>query len=472
MGKEETQVMKRMTRMLILIAVLAAVAIGYSLISRLSSGQDNAGASNKEISVASHDSNAVERLEWEYKGERIRLVKENNRWKYAEDGAFPLDLSKVQTMLSAISDIKASRSIDQAGSLSEYGLEEPQCIITVTSGGTEYTYFIGSKNEVTGEYYLYTGQGDKVYMVNSGLYTAYSKTLLDMVVRQSIPDLTTAKEISIETPEGLKKIVYKDKHEGITYTNAYKWFYEFAVEGNTVYSPVGSDKVRNLQRDISGIKWVSCVDYFATGDELADYGLDSPRAVVSVKFSNGDFKLMFGDYVDDNCYAMAGDSGIVYTVSASDVDDLLKVDFDSLRPDDVCLMEWETVDSMEVEVDGETLMIYFERGNSVDGESGSGVKEVSYIIDGRQGDSTAVKKFLDAITGLTSDGETDKPAPFKDPEVKIVFNRNTEFFHTMTLSLYRFNSQSYLVEFDGQARLLVGNDDVFELKEAFAVLSE
>lgn len=455
--------MKRMTRMLVLIAILAAVAIGYSLISRLASEKDDAGVGGKDISVASHNIGAVEKLEWEYNGEEVSLIKEAGRWKYADDGAFPLDTTKVDAMLSAIGEIKASRSIDQAGSLAEYGLEEPKCRITVTVGGTDYNYIVGNKNEVTGEYYLLTGQSDKVFLVGSGLYTAYSKTLLDMVSRESIPDLSAASEISIETPDGTKKIVYKDKHEGITYTSAYKWFYEFDVSGNIVYSPVGTNKVRKLQNSVSGIKWISCVDYNATNDELADYGLDNPRAVITIKYSKADFKLLFGDNVDGNCYAKTGNTGIVYLVSADAADEILAADFESLRPDDVCLMEWDTVDSIEAEIDGRGLTIYFDR---------SGEGAVSYIVDGRPGDSSAVKNFLSSITGLTSDGQTDKPAPFKDPEVRIVFHRNTEYFHTMTLSLYRFDSRNYLVEFDGQARLLVGNDDVFELKEAFAALSE
>jgi hypothetical protein len=464
MGKEETQIMKRTTRMLILAAVLAVVVIGYTAVSRLITGQDEADVDGGDISVTSHDLMAIEKLEWEYNGEKITLSKEGGRWRYAKDGAFPLDLNKVETMLSAIQEIKASRSIEQIDSLSEYGLEEPGCKITVgTLEGSKFTYHVGDKNEVTGEYYLLTGQSEKVYMVDSGLHNAFSKTLMDMVQRQEIPDLSSAKEIMIETPDSLKKIVYKDTHKGITYTNAYKWFYEFDVEGNIVYSPLGSNKVRRLQSSVSDITWKGCVDYDATNDELANYGLDRPRVVVNVKYSNGDFNLMFGDQVDDNCYAKTGDTGIVYLVSTDVVEELISVDFESLRPDDVCLMEWNTVDSIEIEVDGKALTIYFDRSNE---------GAVSYIVNGYQGDAEAVENLLDSITGMTSVEQTDKASPFKEPEVRIVFHRNTEFFHTMTLSLFKFNSQSYLVEFDGQSRLLVGNDDVFELKEAFAELAD
>ena len=465
MGKKETQIMNRVTKMLILAAVLAVVLIGYSAISRLVAEDSSNGVVGSEVSVFSMDVSAVTQLAWEYKDEEIVLEKVGGAWQYSGDSAFPLSSSKVSAMFSAISKVTASRAIEDVDTLVEYGLDKPGYKIRISNAdGLLVTFYIGDKNEITGDYYLITDSSQTVYMVDDGLPSAFGNTLMDIVERESIPDISSAEMLMISTPENTNKIVFMSTHKGITYTSAYKWFYEFDVEGNIAYAPVGTQKASNLQSKITGIVWEDCVEYNVTESELKSYGLDNPRVEITAQMKNGDFTLMLGDSVEDSCYARIGNSGIVYLISADTVDAFTEVNFESLRPDDVCLMEWNTVDSMEITVDGRTRTIIFDR--SKDGA------EMSIIVDGYPGDTEAVGNLLGSINDMASIDQTDKTSPFSDPEVRVVFHRNTEYFHTMVLSLYRYNSQSYQVEFDGQSRLLVGNDDVAALKEAFEALYE
>lgn len=464
MGKEETQIMKRATRMLILAAVLVVVIIGYVAITRLTAEDSAEGVGGSDVTVFSVNTATVTELSWEYDEEEILLKKVGGTWQYSGDSAFPLSMAKVNTMLTAISEVKASRSIEDIAALSEYGLDDPTYKIRISSdNGPLVTCSIGDKNEITGDYYLIIDDRQTVYMVDGNLPDAFGNTLMDIVERETVPDVSSAETLIISTPHSDNKIVYKSSHSGITYTNAYKWFYEFDVDGNKGYAPLGMLKVNKLQNQIKGIVWQDCVEYNATDEALKTYGLDEPRVTVTAKLPSGDFTLMLGDFEGERCYAKTGNSGIVYTISTETADSLAAVDFESLRADDVCLMEWNTVDSMEILVDGKTRTIYFERSEEGD---------VSYLVDGYPGESEKVDKFLRSIDAMTTIDQTDKPSPFSEPEVKIVFHRNTEYFHTMVLSLYLYDSQSYLVEFDGQSRLLVGIDDVGRLKEAFGALNE
>jgi len=455
--------MKRTTRMLILVGVLAIVIIGYTAISRLAAEDSATGTGGSAVSVFSINKDSVKEISWEYEDEEIAVEKVGSAWRYTGDSTFPLSLAKVDQMLTAISNVKASRAIEDVDSLAEYGLDKPSYRVRISNEeGLLVGFSIGDKNEITGDYYLKTDDSESIYLVDGTLPAAFGNTLLDVVQRETIPDMTTVDALVISTPKKTNRIVYMSTHKGITYTNAYKWFYEFDVDGNIAYAPLGTAKVNKLQNKIKNIVWEDCLEYNVKESELSAYGLDDPGVTITAEFAKGDFTLMLGHTDGDSYYAKTGDSGIVYLVSKETLDDITSADFETLRSDDVCLMEWETVDSMEITVDGKTSIIYFERP-----EEGS---EVSFIVDGFPGNLERVDKLLRSINAMTSIDQTDNPSPFTEPEVRIVFHRNTEYFHTMVMSLYLYDSQSYLVEFDGQSRLLVGTEDVGELKEAFSSL--
>jgi len=465
--------MKRAKKLLLLLAVLAVIVAGYVIASRLTSEETREESDVQSISLLSVAKDSVSRLEWEYEGQTVVLEKSKGRWKYSGDEKFPLDSGIVNTMLSAVSAVNASRSIDDAGSLSEYGLDKPECIIAVYSSelADGKKLIIGSKNEVTGEYYVQTDGDSAVYLVDESLRSAFAYTLMDLVAKEDIPYMSRIDALTVRTQEGSERIVYLQSSEGITYTDVYTWFYEVESAGGKGYSPLSTDKVTRLHYKVRGLEWNSCADYSAEDEELEQYGLLEPRASVTVEYSvssaekdkaSSKFELLIGNEADDGeCYAMIKGSDMVYLIDSDIADALLAADYASLRPDDVCLMDWDTVDSMDVEVDGSRITIDFNRG-----EDGN----LAYYVNGTEADAAKVEELLAAINNLDAVDERDNASPASEAEVVIVFRRNTEFFTNMTLRLSRYDSSHYLVSFIGQSRLLVANSDVSYLKQAFIAL--
>ena len=80
----------------------------------------------------------------------------------------------------------------------------------------------------------------------------------------------------------------------------------------------------------------------------------------------------------------------MYTVAAEKVEDLLEATYETLRPDDACLMDWDTVDALDIVCDGEATTVSFVRTEEQD-DDGETVVSTSYEVDGASADASACR---------------------------------------------------------------------------------
>lgn len=167
--------MNRGKKLLLLCGALVVLGAGYA-VARTVNAQPT-----EEEGVALATPADTARLEWTSDGVTLALVKEDDSWSYADDGAFPLNQDVPEEMTGALSGLTASRVLEEPETLADYGLDDPSLTITATDeDGTAYTFAIGDQNEVTQEYYLlYNGDESKVYLVDSALQDAFSLGLYD-----------------------------------------------------------------------------------------------------------------------------------------------------------------------------------------------------------------------------------------------------------------------------------------------------
>ena len=91
------------------------------------------------------------------------------------------------------------------------------------------------------------------------------------------------------------------------------------------YLTLDNTSARGVVSGVTGVSWQQCVSYNATGDDLAEYGLDTPSATATVRYiyteedEDGNeteyettFTLELGDYTEDGVYARIADSEMVY----------------------------------------------------------------------------------------------------------------------------------------------------------------
>ena len=465
-----------------LIALLAALVIltGAALAATLLNPerQEGSGQEEEKISIFTLDSDSVTALSWTYEEETLSFLCDGGQWSYADDAAFPLDSSYLEDMVTALGDVTASKSISEPEDLAQYGLEEPTCTVTVSTG-EDRELRIGDATSLDGLRYCSTGDGN-VYLVDSALLDAFSYGLSDLVQMETIPDIDSTDSFTVSSGTGTYTIVYRED-SGLAYSDDYVWFLQNGGE----YTALDTEQTESLLDAVTALTWNSCADYHAEASELADYGLDAPAATVTVQYQesvqvetgetdeegepvyetqerDAQFILEVGDSVDDACYARIAGSDMVYQIDGSVRDALLYTTQSELLPDEVLLMDWDTVDSIDITLDGATYHVERSTTEETDDDGNTSEKTI-YTLNGSE---IAIEDILDDLTALSSTGSGENLTPQRDAEIRFLFHRNTESFSEVELTFYQYDSTSCLVGLNGETRLFVSRDDIVSLAEA------
>lgn len=125
------------------------------------------------------------------------FLKNDDTWNYSGDPNFPADADKIENLLSAFSEVSASRVLTDVSDLAQYGLEEPANTIHLTdSEGGEYVLHIGNLNSSTGDYYAYTSDEKTVYTIDSTIPLDFQIGLYDLAKTESFPSIDST-EVSL-----------------------------------------------------------------------------------------------------------------------------------------------------------------------------------------------------------------------------------------------------------------------------------
>ena len=132
-----------------------------------------------------------------------------------------------------------------------------------------------------------------------------------------------------------------------------------------------------------------------------------------------------------------------------------------LKPEDVLLMDWDQVSSVDITLDEETYTIRISSTTSTD-EDGNEVQEVTYTLDGEEIDGDSILNALDDLdsTGYASGSPGENPE-----EIRFVIHQNHKTFPEVELVFYRYNSTSCMVTLNGEPTVFVNREDVVSLVE-------
>lgn len=312
--------------------------------------------------------------------------------------------------------------------------------------------------------------------MDADLLEDFSLGLYDIVSMESIPSMTDLTSVSIETTSGTLTLDYLED-SGLAYSDQYTWFWNQDGEE----TPLDTDLAEDLVSTVTGLTWNACVDYQADEDSLGTYGLDIPAATITVEYTestqvetnetdeNGDpiyetqetpatFVLELGDYDGDTCYARISGSSMVYRVDGTVADTLLAAQGEDLLPQDVVLMDWSDVTSVEINLDGTTYSLEKTVQEETD-EDGNTTETYVYQLDGQTVDITDA---LDSIQDLEVTGSDTDATPGTE-ELAFTFYQDKENFPTVTLVFSQYDSSSCLVTLNGESRLLVSRTDLLDL---------
>lgn len=453
--------MKRGKKLILMLVALAIVCTAALAATKLAPKEGPDEEENSAVSIFSLSEDAVTKLAWTYNGGSQTFEAAGDGWTYTEDPAFPTKDSVLDAMVLALGQVDAYKTIEAPEDLAQYGLEEPVCTITVTAG-SETTLCLGNETGIGGQRYLSLGDGN-VYLVDSGILDSFAYNLYDVVQYETIPDMTQLSAVSVDAEAQQLSLAYLED-SGLAYSDSYVWF----LQTSGGYTPLDTDLTEDFVEKVTQVSWQSCVNYDAAN--LSEYGLDTPSATVSVTYmSDADqkqvFTLLLGDTVDDSCYAMIQGSDMVYLVSNDILNAMLYTAQEELLPNDILLMDWDTVTSMDITLDGQTYTAVKTTEEASDQEDAA--TETVWKVNDTQ---VTLEDVLDSLTSLSASGSGAGLSPSRDAEISFLFHRNTDSFQEVELTFYPYDSNSCLVSLNGETRLFVSRTDVASIVETVKAL--
>lgn len=466
--------MKRVKKLLILLLVLAVLCGATAYLTGLDLNGE-AEEPDTSVTMMTLDSGAVTALQWEnLQEELLYFTRSDGAWAYQADGTFPVDDEILEGMVSAVSEIVASRVIEEPEDMAEYGLNEPLCVISVTAGDTSYVLELGDETGLGGERYASIGDG-KVYLVDMDLLAEFDYELYDLVLEEELPELYDVTALSIDARTQQLTVQYLED-SGLAYSDEYVWFLE---DGTALDTQLTEELLAYYQEFV----WIDCVNYRADEAALESYGLDDPTAVVTVSYEescqistdevdeDGNavfetvtvskvFVLEIGDYTSDGtCYARLAGSDMVYTIEGVVSDAALYTTADTLLPDEVIALDFDDMTAMEITLDGETYSIRAELLSETDDEGNTTEKTVYYLGD-RQ---VYLEDTIELLEDLSSSGYATGMDPEREEEISFVIFREHEHFPEVELSFYRYDSTSCITRLNGQSTVFVLREEILEL---------
>ncbi len=291
---------------LALVAVLAAAAVIVPGLFNKDETDDSVSDTSSE-NMTLFEEKDVDTFSYEYRNEQIVVKRlETGKWTVAEDEDFPLIQSYPSDMIDALRVLKVKRTLDgEKLSLSDYGLDDPLYYYKVTlKDGKTIDYRLGNYNSMLDGIYLKFADKNDVYIVEDGITDVFLSGTLDMIMRESLPEISRANVTKAElTSAGASQTidVEKESFEGegeetdangekekVTYT---RFTYTVTdADGKTM--PGYAANVEKLLDALLAVKTGSCVAFKPTSEELVSFGLDPEHSL--------GIKLYYTEKVQDN----------------------------------------------------------------------------------------------------------------------------------------------------------------------------
>lgn len=117
---------------------------------------------------------------------------DDEHWVCDNDTSLKINTSKVTSLLGNATSITASKKFDSDADTSDFGLDEPQNVVKLSTADKTYTITIGEKNAMLGEYYIKVN--DDVYLSSNTILGTIPDSIDDMVATEDSESTETESE--------------------------------------------------------------------------------------------------------------------------------------------------------------------------------------------------------------------------------------------------------------------------------------
>ena len=117
---------------------------------------------------------------------------DDEQWVCDNDTSLKINTSKVTSLLGNATSITASKKFDSDADTSDFGLDEPQNVVKLSTDDKTYTITIGEKNAMLGEYYIKVN--DDVYLSSNTILGTIPDSIDEMVAAEDSESTETESE--------------------------------------------------------------------------------------------------------------------------------------------------------------------------------------------------------------------------------------------------------------------------------------
>ncbi len=466
--------MKRSKRIITLVAVLVAVCTATFALTKYEKRQEE--IQNSDAVILEIPADTVETLSWEYTEDGLAFHKGTDGWLYDDDEAFPVSEDKISDILSHFEAFGVSFIIENVEDYSQYGLDEPECIIHLSAAGQSYELKLGDFSKMDEQRYVDIGDGN-VYLVSQDPMDYLESELSGMILHDDTPDFENVADIQFSGGENYSIVYTEDSAD--TYDEDDVYFTE--KDGRNL--PLDTDKVTNYLDTISSLSLLNYATYNATEEELESYGLDEPEISVTVNYTYTDEdekdisdtcilhisqnpeELKAAEEAEANeedeipavtKYVRIGDSQIVYELDDSAYDILAAASYDDLRHKEVIWADFGIVIQIDITLEEESHSI-----TSALDEKDESNERIWYYGE----EEIDINDLQSALEDLSADSFTDE-TPDQKEEISLTVYLDDENFPQVKIQLYRYDGSLCLAVVDGESISLVDRSAVMDLVEA------
>ena len=307
----------------ILLALLVLAGAALALLTALNNKAAASSAAADSIQLTSYAADAMESISYVHDGAQIALKETDGTWALADDAAYHVNQTLVNSMVTALTSLSARRSLGEADAAS-YGLDAPSLTVTAQVSGSSFTVTFGDTNSVTGDIYLQISGDPAVYTVDAAKENAfaYGKTeLYDTGYTPVTISRSDIAGISYRFEDGTEDFNVNLEAESEPAASAASSDSASASDSAVQYETVwylaqdgASLDQSKIEEMISQLTAAPTAQNTNPGD-LAQYGLANPIITVQLTAADGtqqQFSLGIGT---DNFYMMAEGDNSVYTVT-------------------------------------------------------------------------------------------------------------------------------------------------------------
>lgn len=282
---------KKITKLLVLLAVLALLCVGYAAVCILNAQKANSEEPVDTLEISENSSTVVLKVDYEnatylsytYDNNKdgvaeeivFSLASDNETWHWEEDSDIPISSASVPAILAKISSVTTNTVLKEVSeeSFENYGLNSPTKCVTVkdTTNGTQKITF-GVYNSYNAMYYAYVNDDtDTVYMLDSTVFDAFEQSVEGCIEFEVLP--------KIEDEQGLVSLEYSDGEREVICTYVTTDADGKKVDGRWYRSVNGGELTAipesisdSLTRLLSGMDYLTCMTVYE--EKLPDFGFE------------------------------------------------------------------------------------------------------------------------------------------------------------------------------------------------------